>query len=150
MISYDKKRQSFKINFFIKGQYKHMILQLTKSNSRFIIQHTFSTYFLSVKVDIDFGWALLLELVFFSSKINQQATLTKYLGGDMQINIDGTMDLKQPLLIERILKSICSEGENYESKTYIRPTPAVKPLLHKDLDGPNRKCSWNYNFLMQE
>ena len=76
--------------------------------------------------------------------LEDEGSLTKYLGVDMQINNNGTMELKQPFLIERILKLICSEGENFESKTNIRPTPAVKPLLHKDLDGPDRKCDWNY------
>ena len=64
--------------------------------------------------------------------LQDEGSLTKYLGVDMQINNDGTMELKQPFLIERILKLICSEGENFESKTNIRPIPAVKPLLHKD------------------
>jgi hypothetical protein len=76
--------------------------------------------------------------------LEDEGSLTKYLGVDMKINNDGTMELKQPFLIERILKLICSEGENFESKTNIRPTPAVKPLLHKDADGPERKCKWNY------
>ena len=54
------------------------------------------------------------------------------------------MELKQPFLIERILKLICLEGEKFGSKPNSRKTPATKPLLHKDLDGPKRKYSWNY------
>ena len=76
--------------------------------------------------------------------LEDEGSLTKYLGVDMKINDDGTMELKQPFLIERILKLICSEGKNFESKTNVRPTPAAKPLLHKDLDGPERKYTWNY------
>ena len=37
-----------------------------------------------------------------------------------------------------------SKGEKFDSKQNSRPIPAVKPLLHKDKDGPERKCDWNY------
>jgi len=76
--------------------------------------------------------------------LEDEGSLTKYLGVDMHTNKDGTLVLRQPFLIERILKLLNSEGEKYDSKQNSRPTPAVKPLLHKDLDGPSRKCNWNY------
>ena len=74
--------------------------------------------------------------------LEDEGSLTKYLGVNMQRNKDGTSVLWQ--LIERILKLLNSEGEKYDSKQNSRPTPAVKPLLHKDVDGPSRKCNWNY------
>ena len=38
-------------------------------------------------------------------------SFTKYLGNDMQINNDNTMEFKQPFFIEQILKQICQEGK---------------------------------------
>ena len=76
--------------------------------------------------------------------MEDEGSLTKYLGVDMKKNEDGTMELRQPFLIERIIKLLNSEGEEFDSKPNPRPTPAIKPLLHKDLEGPPRKSSWNY------
>ena len=59
----------------------------------------------------------------------------------MTIHPDGTMELKQPFLIEMILKLVCSEGEQYDSKLNSRKTPATKPLLHRDLDSPDRNIA---------
>ena len=79
-----------------------------------------------------------------SYDLEDEGSLTKYLGVDMHKHQDGKLELRQPFLIERILKLLNSEGEKFDSKQNSRPTPAVKPLLFKDTDGPERKCSWNY------
>ena len=50
--------------------------------------------------------------------------------------------LTQPHLIQRTLKALDILSSNPKD------TPAVKPLLHKDLDGLPRKCSWNYRQLI--
>ena len=76
--------------------------------------------------------------------MEDEGSLTKYLGIDMHENKDGTLELWQPFLIGRILKLLNLEGEKFDSKQNSRPTPAVKPLLFKDADGLDRKCSWNY------
>ena len=47
-------------------------------------------------------------------------------------------DMKQPYLMDRILKLLSVEGDN------IKPTPATKPILTKDTDGLPRKYEWNY------
>ena len=44
-------------------------------------------------------------------------------------------------MIERTLKVLGVEGD---SKTNLKPTPASKPLLHKDIEGLPRNNSWNY------
>ena len=75
--------------------------------------------------------------------LEDDGSLTKYLGVDMKIHSNGTMELTQPFRIERILKLICSEEEQFDSKPNSRKTLATKPLLYKDLDGPERKYSWD-------
>jgi len=65
--------------------------------------------------------------------------LKRYLGVDVVSLPGGGFHLKQTHLIQRFL-SVIGFDENVND----RPTPAVKPLLHKDLDGLERKTSWNY------
>ena len=73
--------------------------------------------------------------------ITDEGSLTKYLGVDVKYKKDGNFELLQPFLIKRILDLTGVEGESeYNSK----PTPAMRPLLHKDLAGESRKNSWNY------
>lgn len=62
-----------------------------------------------------------------------EGSLTKYLGVDMHKNTYGTLELRQPFLIERILKLLNSEGDKFDSQQNPRPTPAAKPLFHKDI-----------------
>ena len=69
--------------------------------------------------------------------------LEKYLGVDVKRNSNGTIGLTQPHLIERILQQL-----GIDDKVNSRPTPAVKPLLHKDLDGLARKYEWSYRKLV--
>ena len=54
---------------------------------------------------------------------------------------DGGLEHVQPFLIERILTLL---GIKYDKIHNSKPTPAVRPLLNKDLNGENRKNSWNY------
>ena len=66
--------------------------------------------------------------------------IENYLGVKVTKSSDKkTFELTQPFLIDRILKLI-DVDENYN----VRDTPAIKPLLHKDETGSDRKCSWNY------
>ena len=46
--------------------------------------------------------------------------------------------MTQPQLIERILK-LLNIGEDVNAK----PTPVIKPLLCKDIEGYKQKCDWN-------
>jgi hypothetical protein len=65
--------------------------------------------------------------------------LEKYLGVDVKRHKDGRIELTQRHLIQRTL-DILKIDENVHS----RPTPAIKPLLFKDIQGLIRKHDWNY------
>ena len=66
-------------------------------------------------------------------------SLDKYLGVDVKRNKDGSIELRQPHLIEHILSLL-----EIDDKVNDRPTPAVKPVLSKDAEGLPRKRHWNY------
>ena len=65
--------------------------------------------------------------------------LETYLGVDVKRKKDGLIELSQPHLISRILTLL-----NITDEVNSKPTPVVKPLLCKDLEELQRKCSWNY------
>ena len=69
--------------------------------------------------------------------LTDEGSLDKYLGVDVKRKKNGELELVQPFLIERILTLL---GMKEESVQNSKPTPAVKPLLNKDLSGENRKC----------
>ena len=52
---------------------------------------------------------------------------------------DGSISITQPHLIKGFI-ALVDQEDNINIKT----TPATKPLLHKDVDGLERKHSWNY------
>ena len=70
--------------------------------------------------------------------LTDEGSLTKYLGEDVKYKQDGSMELVQPFLIERIIE-LLNLGSDEGGKFNSRPTPTVKPLLCKDLDGEKRK-----------
>ena len=65
--------------------------------------------------------------------------VSRYLGMDIDRNSDGSFEIKQPYLIERILKLL-----EIDDKVNPKPTPATKPLLHKDKEAEPRVRKWNY------
>jgi hypothetical protein len=65
--------------------------------------------------------------------------LEKYLGIDVKLHKNGSVELTQPHLIERFLEVL-----SIDDKVNHQPTPAIKPLLYKDLEGLERKHDWNY------
>ncbi len=65
--------------------------------------------------------------------------IEKYLGVDVKRHKDGTFELSQTHLIQRILDTI-----GIDDQVHPKPTPAIKPVLHKDCDGLPRKTHWNY------
>ena len=75
--------------------------------------------------------------------LTEEGTIDKFLGINIIKRDDGTFELSQPFLIERIVNFIKTE---YESELNGKPsiTPVGKPLLHKDTDGTPRKYNWNY------
>ena len=66
--------------------------------------------------------------------------LDKYLGVDVKRHKDGRIELTQTHLIQRFLEVIGLDKDKVNPRT----TPALKPLLFKDLDGLSRKYIWNY------
>ena len=71
--------------------------------------------------------------------------IKNYLGVEVTKKEDGTVELKQKYLIERILKALSLDLEMTDAS---KPTPAIKPLLHKDLAGLPRKYDWNYRSIV--
>ena len=57
----------------------------------------------------------------------------------IQRNKDDSFEIKQPYLIDRILKLL-----ELDDKVQPKPTPVSKPLLHKDKDADPRVRKWNY------
>ena len=62
----------------------------------------------------------------------------KYLGVDITKHKDGSIEFTQTRLIDRFVKLI-----DHDKNINIKPTPTIKSLLHKDLEGL-KKHSWNY------
>ena len=74
--------------------------------------------------------------------MTDEGEVAKYLGVDVKRSSDGSsIELRQPYLIERILDVLkVNKANNANHKS----TPSVKPLLHRDENGSERKESWNY------
>ena len=72
--------------------------------------------------------------------ITADGDLARFLGVEMKHHKDGSIEMTQKHLINRILE-VCRIDI---SELNGRDTPAVKPLLHKDLSGEKRKQDWNY------
>ena len=66
--------------------------------------------------------------------------LESYLGVNVKKCNNGTIELTQSFLIEKIINTIIGKEEILHETN----VPAVKELLHKDLDGPERKHEFNY------
>ena len=66
--------------------------------------------------------------------------ISNYLGVKVeQLQDNSSFELKQPYLIDHILK-LLEINDDFNDQT----TPATKPLLHKDENSNPRKCKWNY------
>ena len=73
-------------------------------------------------------------------KLTSDGKLDEYLGLEI-VNLEGgSFEIKQPHLISRLLKAVSLDP----SDTRSRDTPVTLPLLHKDLEGIERKYLWNY------
>ena len=73
-------------------------------------------------------------------ELTDEGSIDKYLGVEIQTHSDGSYELKQPYLTQRILQELNLSAVD----TQKRPTPVATPLLHKDLQGHARVKSWNY------
>lgn len=83
----------------------------------------------------------------YSSKyvLTNDGGIKNYLGVEVDTKEDGTIELRQKHLIERIIEAFNLDPEVTSAS---KPTPVVKPLLHKDLDGLLRYYDWNYRSLV--
>ena len=68
--------------------------------------------------------------------LTDEGSLSRYLGVDVKYKNNGAFELIQPLLIQRIISLLGLEKESVHNT---KPTPTVKPLLHKDLKGESRE-----------
>lgn len=73
-------------------------------------------------------------------KLNVEEDYAGFLGIDIVKKDDGTIELLQTGLIDRILAVLDLDGERVATKA----TPALTETLGKDIDGPPRKDLWNY------
>ena len=71
--------------------------------------------------------------------LTDEGDVNRFLGVEVTKLKKGSFELSQPFLIERLL-NVVSMDDSVNPK----PTPAVSPLLHKDLDGLERKNNWKY------
>ena len=71
--------------------------------------------------------------------LTDEGEIKNYLGVDFNKNDDGSFELRQPFLIERIIKAL-----NFNAEMKSTKNPTVKPPLHKDANGPKRKHNWHY------
>ena len=73
-------------------------------------------------------------------EFTDDGNLEKYLGVDVHWRKDGKIELTQPHLITRILEVLGMDPKTVNP----RSTPAVKPVLSKDVQGKDRKTTWSY------
>ena len=73
-------------------------------------------------------------------ELTDEGNIDKYLGVCVQENKDGTYEIRQPFLIDRMLTELTID--HVETKK--RRPPVSTPLLYKDLKGKGRLKSWNY------
>ncbi len=71
--------------------------------------------------------------------LTDKGDIKAYLGMDFVFNKDGSFEMRQPFLIQKILDLVGLDG-NASS----RPTPSILPLLHKDVSGIERHQQWSY------
>ena len=72
--------------------------------------------------------------------LTDEGNVSDYLGIRMIKHSDGRIELTQPALIQQIIDLL---GIRSGSKVHFSPV-IHKGLLHKDVDGPVRKQTWNY------
>ena len=78
--------------------------------------------------------------------LTNDGSIKKYIGVEVVKNEqDDSIELKQKFLIKRILTAV---GLAKDMTNASKPTPVMKPLLHKDLNGLPRKYDWNYRSIV--
>ena len=74
-------------------------------------------------------------------KFTYEGDMEHYLGVEITKSADGSsFTFSQPFLIDRVLNLLAID----QRMTNARDNPVQGPLLSKDVEGPERKASWNY------
>ena len=81
----------------------------------------------------------ILLLIAKKFEFTDEGDMSKYLVVDIIKHKDGSIEFTQPHLIDRFVNLI-----GQDKNINIKLTPVIKPLLCKDLEGLQRKHSWNY------
>ncbi len=87
----------------------------------------------------------IIKLISEKFKIQEEGNMCEFLGIEMQKKDDGSLLLRQPQLIDSILKDLRMENENVAKRT----TPLLKTrVLHKDAQGEPFDESFHYRSLI--
>ena len=73
-----------------------------------------------------------------------EGDINKFLGIEITQLDDNRFKVSQPFLIDRVVRFLKINNNEYGMKTNTKPTPVGKPLLYKDLAGKPRKEDWKY------
>ena len=78
--------------------------------------------------------------------LTDEGDIDKFLGIELKHNKDGSFEMTQPHLTDRIIKLLGLEKEDNRWKTSAnsRLTPSEQIILHRDSEGAERKWDWNY------
>ena len=71
--------------------------------------------------------------------LTDEGDINKLLGIEITQLDDRRFKVSQPFLIDWIVSFLNIDTNDYGMETNTKPTPVVKPLLHKDLAGKPRK-----------
>jgi hypothetical protein len=75
--------------------------------------------------------------------LTDEGTLKDYLGTRFERRKDGSIELTQPRMIDRVLQIVGLDPESQHVKTHDTPASSEN-ILDQDPDGSPRKQSWNY------
>ena len=77
-------------------------------------------------------------------KLTDKGGVNKFLGVEITRLDDNSFELSQPFLIDRILNFLGLCNNEFKTDANSTSTPVAKGLLHRDLDGKERKYTWKY------
>ena len=77
--------------------------------------------------------------------LTNDGTIKNNLGVEVNKKADGTIELRQKCLIERILEAV---DLDIEMTNVSKPRPVMKPLLHEDLEGLPQRYNWSHRSLI--
>ncbi|KAL7496856.1 hypothetical protein ACHAWT_005049 [Skeletonema menzelii] len=88
-------------------------------------------------------WKLVHQFI-----LTDEGSIDKFLGVEIVDRGKGQFEMKQPFLIDRIVRELGLKDTNFDCHVNEKKTPANTVLLNRDLDGKPRKKNWNYRQLV--